>query len=129
MSNAIYWEQISFLINTANFKRYRLPLMLLSVAGAKNITSRKTKKTMYKQQMKKNTWGSRQAGLLLVLFLATVLFAISTYQISDRYNWSTARFASYQGGAHLLPRYFNIEWAYIITAIEFILLLIIFYFL
>ena len=83
---------------------------------------------MYKQQRKKPTLVNRQNGLLLVLFLASALFAISLYQISNRSNWITSRFASYQG-AFLLPGNINIEGAYILTAIEFILLLVTFYFL
>ena len=67
--------------------------------------------------------------MLLVLFLATTLFAISTYQISDRYSWLKRRFVRPAERSLLLPGGLNIGWSYLITALEFILLLAVIYFL
>jgi len=102
-------------------------LILSSVKTAETIKSRRTK-TMYKQQIEIPIWVNWKTGLLLVLFLPIVLLAVSLYRINEKINWVKAHFASYQK-TFLLPDNFNIEWAYALTAILVILILMIFYFL
>src|SRR5258705_8656703 len=83
---------------------------------------------MYKQQIKIPRWVNWKTGLLLVLFLPIALLAGFLYRINMKVNWMKAHLASYQK-TFLLPDNFNIKWAYALTAILGMLLLMIFYFL
>ncbi|MEO8765169.1 MAG: hypothetical protein ABI416_12815, partial [Ginsengibacter sp.] len=81
---------------------------------------------MYRQQQKISTLVKSRTGLLLVLFLATLLFIASLYQMPGVFNMTPAQLTS-SNGTYLFHGNDYTALACIVTAAEFILLVIIFY--